>query len=229
MKYKKSEISVAHIVDATTHVLARKGYANTSLMDIAKEAGMSKGAVHYHFPTKEALMTVVLRTSLESVANQTIKAWSSEEEPFESLRAALQKMWRLRAELSNEVSIIADLLTQSLHDQKLREPLAEYYRTATKQVENHLEETLYKLGLESKIPLIILPRMLNALMDGFLMQHIVEPEAVKEEDVINILETLAALVFGFEVNLATSRQGETLEVNSNSAQESSDSLKGRVP
>ena len=41
MRYKKSEISVAHIVEAAMRVLARQGYARTSLMDIAKEVGMS--------------------------------------------------------------------------------------------------------------------------------------------------------------------------------------------
>ena len=31
MRYKKSEISVGHIVEAATRVLARQGYARTSL------------------------------------------------------------------------------------------------------------------------------------------------------------------------------------------------------
>jgi len=195
MRYKKSELSVAHIVEATTRVLARQGYANTSLMDIAKEAGMSKGAVHYHFPTKESLMTVVLKTAAESVTKQTVEAWSAGEAPFESVGAAIREMWRLRTGRANEVSVIADLLAQSLHDEKLREPGAEYYRTVTSDVQNHLRENLGKVGLRSKIPLEMIPRMLNALLDGFLAQHIVDPEAVQEDVVINVLETLASLLF----------------------------------
>ena len=195
MRYKKSELSVAHIVEATTRVLARQGYANTSLMDIAKEAGMSKGAVHYHFPTKESLMTVVLKTAAESVTKQTVEAWSAGEAPFESVGSAIREMWRLRTGLANEVSVIADLLAQSLHDEKLREPGAEYYRTVTSDVQNHLRENLGKIGLRSKIPLEMIPRMLNALLDGFLAQHIVDPEAVQEDVVIHVLETLASLLF----------------------------------
>ncbi|MBN1655638.1 MAG: TetR/AcrR family transcriptional regulator [Deltaproteobacteria bacterium] len=189
---------MAHIVEATTRVLARQGYANTSLMDIAKEAGMSKGAVHYHFPTKESLMTVVLKTALESVYRRTIQAWSAGKDPFESMRVAVQEMWRFRAELSNEASVIADLLAQSLHDTKLREPLAEYYKVATAQVQDHLRENLSKVGLKSKLPLETVPRMMNALLDGFFMQHIVDPEAVREDVVINVLQTLASLLFEFD-------------------------------
>jgi AcrR family transcriptional regulator len=202
MRYKKSEISVAHIVEATTRVLARQGYANTSLMDIAKEVGMSKGAVHYHFPSKESLMTVVLKNALNSVSEPMIRAWSSGKDPFESMRAVIREMWRQRAELTNEVAVIADLLTQSLHDQKLREPLAEYYRAASLQVLAHLKKDLATVGLRSKLPIEMIPRILNALLDGFLMQHVVDPEAIGEEIVINTMETLALLLFEFDTEKA---------------------------
>lgn len=198
MRYKKSELSVAHIVEATTRVLARQGYANTSLMDIAKEAGMSKGAIHYHFPSKESLMTVVLKTAAESVTKRTIEAWSAGKEPFQSMNAAIHEMWKIRADLSNEVSVIADLLAQSLHDKKLREPGAEYYRAVTSEAQKHLLDNLGKVGLRSKLPLEMIPRMLNALLDGFFMQHIVDSEAVREEVVIDVLQKLASLLFEFD-------------------------------
>ena len=52
MAYAKSAVSSQQIIDAAIRVLARQGYARTSLLDIAKEADMSKGALHYHYPTK---------------------------------------------------------------------------------------------------------------------------------------------------------------------------------
>jgi AcrR family transcriptional regulator len=116
MRYKKSEISVAHIVEAAMRVLARQGYAHSSLMDIANEVGMSKGAVHYHFPTKEALITQVLETACDAVAERTRKMWIAGADPLEAMRSAINELWRVRAELSDEVKVVADLLAQSLHD-----------------------------------------------------------------------------------------------------------------
>ena len=197
MRYKKSEISMGHIVAAATRVLARKGYAHTSLMDIANEAGMSKGAVHYHFPTKEALMTVVLKSACDAVANRTRDAWSPGDNPFTVLRSSWEVLWRVRAELSDEASVVADLLAQSLHDEKLREPLAEYYRFAAAQVEAYLTENLGKAGIKPKLPPAMIPRVLHALLDGFLMQYIVDAEAINEEEVFSALETLAASLFEF--------------------------------
>ncbi len=196
MRYKKSETSISHIVQATMRVLARQGYAHTSLMDIAKEAGMSKGAVHYHFPTKEALMTVVLQTACDAVADRTRKVWTAAGgNPFEALRSSLDELWRVRAELSDEAKVVADLLAQSLHDEKLRAPLAAYYRFAAAQVREHFEDNLQKIGLQPKLAPEMLARLMNALLDGLLMQHIVDPEAIGGEDVNAALEILATSFF----------------------------------
>jgi AcrR family transcriptional regulator len=195
MRYKKSEISVAHIVEAAMRVLARQGYARTSLMDIANEVGMSKGAVHYHFPTKEALITQVLETACEKVADGTRAAWTAGQHPLLAMRSALRELWRVRTALSDEVKVVADLMAQSVHEGKLREPLATYYRFASSQVEEHLRSNALALGLQPKIDPAFIPRILNGLLDGLLMQRIVDPDAITDEQVILALETLAVSLF----------------------------------
>ena len=197
MRYKKSEISVSHIVEAAIRVLARQGYAHSSLMDIANEVGMSKGAVHYHFPTKEALITQVLETACEAVAERTRKVWTNSDNPLIAIRSALHELWRVHAELSDDGKVVADLLAQCLHDEKLREPLAAYYRFASSQTEEHLRANAEALGLHSKVDLHFLPRIMHALLDGLLLQRIFDPETISDEQVINALETIAASLFVF--------------------------------
>src|SRR5690349_21826399 len=106
MGYKKSKISIASIVEAAMRVLARQGYARTSLMDIASEVGMSKGAIHYHFPTKEALMGQVLQAACDAVAKRTPGVWTGSGNPFEALRSSLLEIWRSRAELTDEAKVV---------------------------------------------------------------------------------------------------------------------------
>src|SRR6202008_1180527 len=111
MGYKKSKISIASIVDAAMRVLARQGYARTSLMDIASEVGMSKGAVHYHFPTKEALMGQVPQTACDAAAQRTPGVWTaSSGNPMDARRSSLRELWRARADLTDEAKVVADLL-----------------------------------------------------------------------------------------------------------------------
>lgn len=195
MGYKKSKISIASIVDAAVRVIARQGYARTSLMDIANEVGMSKGAVHYHFPTKEALMAQVLQTACDAVATRTRGAWIESGNPGDALRSSMRELWAVRAQLSDEAKVVADLLAQSLHDHTLRAPLAEYYRFAGAQVEQHLREHIETLGLEPKVEYAKISRLLHAMLDGLMLQKIVDPEAIHEEFVIEALETMAQALF----------------------------------
>jgi AcrR family transcriptional regulator len=196
MRYKKSEISIAHIVEATLRVLARQGYARTSLMDIANEVGMSKGAVHYHFPTKEALITQVLQHAVDAVAERTRKVWSANENPLLAMRSALRELWSVRSALSDDVKVVADLLAQSMHDPKLREPLSTYYRVAVSQVEEQLRNA-QALGLRPKIDPAFLPRIMHAVLDGLALQKIVDPESITDDQVVSALETIALSLFEF--------------------------------
>ncbi len=50
------------IVDAALRLFEARGYASTSIADVAAEAGMLKGNLAYYFPTKPALLDAVLRS-----------------------------------------------------------------------------------------------------------------------------------------------------------------------
>src|SRR2546421_12213369 len=48
------------ILEAAFSVLSRQGYENTSIKDIAEEAGVAQGLVHYHFKSRQHLVLAVL-------------------------------------------------------------------------------------------------------------------------------------------------------------------------
>lgn len=196
MPYPKSERSAAQIVAAATRVLARRGYARTSLLDIAREAGMSKGALHYHFPTKEALVAKVLETALDSVARRTLAAWErASGDPMEGIRSGIRELWEVRRARTDEVAVIADLLAQALYDEALRPPLAAYYRTAAAQVNERLLPALGTLGLRPKVAPDLLPRILVGLLDGLVMQHFVDERAIDSEQLVRAVESMAGALF----------------------------------
>lgn len=195
-RYPKSEKSVAHILAAASRVLAREGYARTSLLDIAREAGMSKGAVHYHFPTKEALVGKVLERALENIAMSTLAAVAdATDDPLQGLRSAMRELWRLRRARTDEVAVVADLLAQALHDPSLRPPLAAYYGFAAQQLSAHLEPTLASVGLRLRVPAPLVPRLVVGLLDGLVMQHFVDGDALDDDHVLFAVETMVLSLF----------------------------------
>src|SRR4051795_9854827 len=48
------------LLDAAAEVFAEKGYANTSMDDVAAAAGMTKGALYWNFDGKESLFHTLL-------------------------------------------------------------------------------------------------------------------------------------------------------------------------
>ena len=104
------------ILDAAQELLQTQGYTGFSYQDLSRRLGIAKPSIHHHFPTKEALMEVVLKRACDRVAERTRDAWTTGENPQEALRSSLRELWRSRAEVSDDVSVVWDLLAQALHD-----------------------------------------------------------------------------------------------------------------
>jgi AcrR family transcriptional regulator len=164
-------------------------------MDIATEAGMSKGAVHYHFPTKEALIGKVLQHACTVVAERAKIVWDENGDPLTQMREGLRELWRLRAARTDEALVVADLLAQSLHDEALRPQLADYFRFAANQLHEHVIKYILPFGIKPRVPSEMIPRLLNGLLDGLVMQHFVDPGVMSEEDLTKSLEVFATSLF----------------------------------
>jgi AcrR family transcriptional regulator len=60
------------LLNAAEQVVARDGVANLTLEAVAKQAGVSKGGLLYHFPSKSALVTAIVdRLACRCEADQT--------------------------------------------------------------------------------------------------------------------------------------------------------------
>jgi AcrR family transcriptional regulator len=60
------------LLDAAARLFQTRGYHSTSTHEIMREAGVTGGALHHHFPTKKALGLAVIR---ERVADAVENAW----------------------------------------------------------------------------------------------------------------------------------------------------------
>ena len=64
-KIRKGERSRMRILDAAARLLSCRGYAATTLTDIAGAAEMQAGSLYYHFDSKDAIVTEVLRVGID--------------------------------------------------------------------------------------------------------------------------------------------------------------------
>jgi len=86
------------ILDVAAEAFAERGYAGTSLSEVLKASGVTKGGFYFHFPSKEALALATLRHKQEQ--------WSA------AVMAAVLRCPRAVEQLDAMVDAICDLHEQ---------------------------------------------------------------------------------------------------------------------
>src|SRR5439155_9079413 len=64
---RRAEARPDEVLDAALDLFIENGFAATRVDDIAKRAGLSKGAVYLYFPSKEAIIEALVRRALVPV------------------------------------------------------------------------------------------------------------------------------------------------------------------
>lgn len=80
----------AQLLAIARRLFARKGYDNTSLRDIAEEAKITKAALYYHYPNKDALYERVVIESLQGLLDMVEADVAKERTPTERVRAFMR-------------------------------------------------------------------------------------------------------------------------------------------
>jgi AcrR family transcriptional regulator len=83
-----SEATRAALLEEATALFAERGYAGTSLEDVASASHVTRGAVYHHFASKRALFEAVLDRQ-EARATEEIIAAAAAADPWESAMLGL--------------------------------------------------------------------------------------------------------------------------------------------
>ncbi|HVU02541.1 MAG TPA: TetR/AcrR family transcriptional regulator [Polyangiaceae bacterium] len=184
------------MLDAAVRALAKRGYAKTSVSDIAHAAGMSKGAVHYHFDSKDDLIAKVLEHCAAVSRERIREAWEKPGAPAERIQRALNEMRAMRKEGLPELRVLADLSAQGIHDPRIKSLLGHMFEVNRKQMTQHLVDSLNTLGLRSKVPPQIVVRLMMGALDGLAMHDYFDPLADVDDTAIELaLQTIGISLF----------------------------------
>src|SRR6266511_4000943 len=79
-----------HILAVATEELLAHGYTGTSLSDLIRAAGVTKGGFYHHFRSKEALAVEVVRARQAEWAAGVVQASAGHDRAVDQLRAMAQ-------------------------------------------------------------------------------------------------------------------------------------------
>ncbi|MCE6953051.1 TetR/AcrR family transcriptional regulator [Cereibacter sphaeroides] len=69
---RRAEARPDEVLDAALDLFSRKGFAGTTVEQIARHAGLSKAAVYLYFPSKQALLTGLVRRAIVPLADEAL-------------------------------------------------------------------------------------------------------------------------------------------------------------
>lgn len=124
---KTSGISPENILEVAEAILAVKGAKETTLRDIAKAVGISKGTLYYHYATKEALLYDIIGHHFDQVVNRLGKlaARSTRVDREDLLALMLEDLGEQRQINRLHVTLLAEMLAG---DKDMREKYVTRYR-----------------------------------------------------------------------------------------------------
>ncbi|MFA7669489.1 MAG: TetR/AcrR family transcriptional regulator [Burkholderiaceae bacterium] len=123
------------LLDAAARLFGIRGYAATSMRDIALEVKMLPGSLYYHFPSKEALLVEVYRKGVDELKASAEIAMAKETEPWARLEALCQAHLETVLGDSNYANVLIRVLPDDIPEaaeslRVVREDYEQVFRAA---------------------------------------------------------------------------------------------------
>jgi len=172
------------LIDAAVEVIREKGFYRTTLEEVARRAGMTRGAIYGNFKDKDELFLAVVETRWRPII--PIRHGTTLKEHLRIVgEAVVAAVPARRAQALGALSFQIYALTH----EEMRSRVA------------HLNADLYQRGavrLQELLPAEDLPmpadqfmRVLHALSDGLLFLRFMQPELITDDVIIAAFEALA--------------------------------------
>jgi TetR/AcrR family transcriptional repressor of bet genes len=180
-------ISPDHLTDALMRVVAQRGLDAVSVRTVAAEAGVSIGAVQYHFATKDELLLAAYRRAIDQVTARARRIAAEGVGPADYVRALLRELLPLDARREAELRVALAFTARSVFSAPLTALYTSGYRALVDAVAAALELAVAQgaasPGVEPKRDAI----QAVAVADGLAWHLLCAP------DVLSGADTLAAL------------------------------------
>jgi AcrR family transcriptional regulator len=165
------------IIAAMRASVAKRGAAGSTFDHVAREAGVSRGLLHYYFGSKERLLVEVVRADCEvriERMERQLHGATSVDDVIAALVTGLEEF--IDEDQPTGAAAICELVTASRDSEEIRGELAQLYQ----RWREHLGASLRQKEQEGVVTLKAEPEVvasvLFSLADGFGLQVTADPE-----------------------------------------------------
>jgi AcrR family transcriptional regulator len=164
------------IVDAMRASVALRGVAGSTFDHVAREAGVSRGLLHYYFGSKERLLAEVVKRDTElrmAALDEQLATASSASDFIAMLRRTLDQMLRDDTEF---LTLSFEAFTLSRRNPEIAAEFSELVRRTREHVASRLAAKQDEGVLELHADPEAIAEILFGLGDGLALRILAEPE-----------------------------------------------------
>lgn len=194
------------MVQAAVAVMAAKGWNETSIDEVTKAAGVSRGLVSYHFKDKADLLSAVL-ASCRAAFNEAVSAASgvTDDEPERLrlvVRAALHQIPENPVNYQVFLHFAANAGTHPELGEQIRTLYSEYRAVITRGIAAGQQHGVYRADLD---PVATAAQISGAIM-GLALQWLTDPDGYPFETAAHQTEDM---ILAFVTGLPASAPART--------------------
>ncbi|MDD5479331.1 MAG: TetR family transcriptional regulator [Rhodoferax sp.] len=171
------------LLEAAQRVFAEKGVSRTSLQDIAQAAGVTRGAIYWHFKNKAELFNAMMDSAILPM-EQTMQQLGHDaaQDPLAELeRAMLQTLHSIESDARTRAIFEVATLKVEYVDELLavKARHVQCYLDGTQQMQRSLEEAAARRGVTLSMSPTVAAHGLHALMVGLIQTWVLNPGVFK--------------------------------------------------
>jgi AcrR family transcriptional regulator len=164
------------IVDTAIRTIATRGYSQASLAEIARQAGISKGVISYHFEGKEELVEEILSRLLREPAEFIKKRVDASDRAMDRLRSYVTANFEfMKTHRDNYVALV-DLWESRASGSGNRFSIEAYGPSRTYL--SRILETGHQGGEFRELDHVTVASVIQASIDGVMLQWVFDGNAV---------------------------------------------------
>lgn len=171
-----SQLRRSQLTQAAYKVVGEKGYNDFTIRDIAKEAGLSTGLVHYYFKNREDLLFKLLKEMNANLKNHLTQALAALREPQEMLMAFCDEAFDLVDREKAYFYVLIDFWAQINRNKRIRQANVNLFQSYRDEIAAILQEGTARgvFGVEDvKLTSVII----LSLIQGTLIQYVIDHDA----------------------------------------------------
>lgn len=175
-----------HLLDAARKLIARRGLSNTSLDDIAAEAGYTRGAFYSNFSDKGDLFIELLRRDHEA-RNAHLRALRDDSVPLEDIQRRIREIYSQLYRTDESFMNWTEARMLAARDPKFRAKLDAMLVERRSEVAASIEYVYQRLGLEPQLAATAVAMGLDSLFEGVKLNMLSNPGHMTSEDAEAVL------------------------------------------